>query len=732
MSTMLDTQVDAHMADYNPIDIDMHQPAEPWFDTEAKMEDDATLENHFTDHESTLSVEVDMEDHYGENEYEMGDGEGEEIYEEMSSDLLDIEVYDASEPLEDATIPLAEYMNPSDSQPFDIDSPAAVTTKPSILPLAPTPAMSPLPPLDAELPDTLAPEPVEIVEEEPVDEESAVAEHTVDPPVELVTPLPADDENVETTQEYQSEYQNESGEVQEQVETGNTELPHPEEEVPHPEVDVPHPEEPHQSSDAAVSDSRAVEEPVVDPHEISEGVYIDPPPAVLVSFDSSDCPDVCLFNQPARSRSPSPSTEGHGQGYQVFTLLLHHRPILYYEPLASVFEALRQEEYLKRMPQFADSELILDAYDLQLVISEDNVYAREVTLHDLNVLHDGSDIAGPLRLRLKSVVPRFILRYHLLQDQVARLNLVPAGDEPEGSADSGGPQQEEERSDINQNDQEPLLENAKEEEVDENAPAVPVSGSNDGPADPPNLEAKQDQHERSEEREVAAAEPETETHAPHPESVHEEYADADEYVGGDGNADGDGDGEKLQHEGVDDVERLLELPNEEEEEEEEFVVVDTPGPGAKPIIPLTGKAIDDTGKEIEKAPGPLPLSPGHGAEPGPSNPRVQEDESATNVNIEHPTSTLADNSVDPPVHDDAVYQGESYDEEETQWEDAVDGDPDTTWEAEAEHETVSNESSVTLSSKGSKRSFEEVELEEDEEGDTSPPGSPGAKRTRVD
>lgn len=55
---------------------------------------------------------------------------------------------------------------------------------------------------------------------------------------------------------------------------------------------------------------------------------------------------------------------------------------------------------------------------------QDNVYAREVTLHDLNVLHDGSDIFGPLRLKLRTVVPRFIVRYHALQDQIARLNLA--------------------------------------------------------------------------------------------------------------------------------------------------------------------------------------------------------------------------------------------------------------------------------------------------------------------
>lgn len=63
------------------------------------------------------------------------------------------------------------------------------------------------------------------------------------------------------------------------------------------------------------------------------------------------------------------------------------------------------------------------------------------------------------------------------------------------------------------------------------------------------------------------------------------------------------------------------------------------------------------------------------------------------------------------------------------WDDELDGegDPDTTWEAEPENvdESISNESSVTLSSKASKRSFNESGLEySDEEnfGSESPGG----------
>jgi len=111
----------------------------------------------------------------------------------------------------------------------------------------------------------------------------------------------------------------------------------------------------------------------------------------------------------------------------------------------------------------------------------------------------------------------------------------------------------------------------------------------------------------------------------------------------------------------------------------------------------------------------------HHTEPGPSK------QKATNDNTEIP-GALADDSADQSYVD----AGES-NVEDVNWEDALgDEDPDTTWEVEGEHETASNESSVTLSSKASKRSFEEVELDEGESSYYSPPGSPGIKRTRTE
>ena len=107
-----------------------------------------------------------------------------------------------------------------------------------------------------------------------------------------------------------------------------------------------------------------------DPHEISEGVYIDPPPPVLLSF-STNLPCVSLFNAPSLSQPGTPRPlETSLEPSSSSPVLLSHLPTLYYEPLSSVFAALRQDEHLANMPDISRAELLLDAYDLELVVSE--------------------------------------------------------------------------------------------------------------------------------------------------------------------------------------------------------------------------------------------------------------------------------------------------------------------------------------------------------------------------
>ncbi|KAK1232497.1 hypothetical protein PQX77_004348 [Marasmius sp. AFHP31] len=157
---------------------------------------------------------------------------------------------------------------------------------------------------------------------------------------------------------------------------------------------------------------------------------LEPPPGILLSFSSSDQQEVCLFTQP---NYPESSTSAAAHPHRI---LFEQSPALYYEPLSTVFEVLRQDETVSSIGDFSHSELGLDAYELQLTVSEDNIFARETSLYDLHQLHVGSDLAGPLRLRLQTTSPRFIIRYRLLQEQIYRLDLAAqdygdGGKEPE-------------------------------------------------------------------------------------------------------------------------------------------------------------------------------------------------------------------------------------------------------------------------------------------------------------
>lgn len=100
--------------------------------------------------------------------------------------------------------------------------------------------------------------------------------------------------------------------------------------------------------------------------EASQGVYAKPPPTVLLSIGTSTETSYFLFSQP--------SSTSHDVGDGATTshhTLLEDTPTLYYEPLSTVFDAFRQDEDLLALILHSfEGELVLDAYDLQLVVSE--------------------------------------------------------------------------------------------------------------------------------------------------------------------------------------------------------------------------------------------------------------------------------------------------------------------------------------------------------------------------
>ncbi|KAG2158098.1 uncharacterized protein EDB93DRAFT_1301124 [Suillus bovinus] len=418
------------------IDVPMNPAAAQEFFVELSMDHDG----HHTIYNQE-DVEVDMETYYdGNAEYEMAD-ETEEFNEShYHHELLDVEVYDASDARSPQAIP--------DSHPLSslIINPE-ISLLPSSAPFSDsfTPQLATIP---VEHDTSITDHPVE--NDHPVAEEaqfSALQEEdslaltlghlSESDPSHLATAsltyllwLQLDPYAVEkhadalvseTTDRVGSSAPLTEAEptLQSQVEE-QSETSHP--------SDVPSDDSAQPQAETHREDLHDEADNANDPHEISDGVYIDPPPAVFLSVGSSEVPEYCLFNQPPVERgSRSPSAGASNQ--KVYALLLENRPTLYYEPLSCVFEALRQDEVISRIPDSLEGELVMDAYDLQLAVLEDNVYAQGISLHDLNVLHDGSDFTGPLRIQLRSAIPRFILRYRLLQEQISRLDLAAGVDE---------------------------------------------------------------------------------------------------------------------------------------------------------------------------------------------------------------------------------------------------------------------------------------------------------------
>ena len=457
-----------------------------WFQGESIMDQDGHHDSLTTDRGS---VEVEMDETYPDADHESVECEmaDEAEYQPQSADLLDVEVYDASQLHSPAPIPAIPASHLISNDGFTVDST-------SIFPESHNPA-DPAPTheehediqfsSDFEVPAAdIAPDaaPRSDGQSEAVDRGAISAVNHSEPSVDLTTV-----EGLETADETLTYGSNilDPHPVIEAAEPPVSDVTHPTAHVEantdndheegaetlglvsdlqehEAEAHIEGPQQPAlpvEDAGSRIADHDDHHEPVGDettvdndPHEISDGIYIDPPPPVLLSLQLSESEhsEVCLFNQPSTRVGSRGSEEDPEPSKQATVpLLLHHRPTLYYEPLVNVFEALRQEEYITQTPEFAEGELVLDAYDLQLVISEvnsfvdamcsinqslhlqDNVHAREVTLHDLNVIHDGSDLQGPLRMHLHLSVPRFIFRYHTLRDQIARLNLVAEGEEEE-------------------------------------------------------------------------------------------------------------------------------------------------------------------------------------------------------------------------------------------------------------------------------------------------------------
>ena len=87
------------------------------------------------------------------------------------------------------------------------------------------------------------------------------------------------------------------------------------------------------------------------------------PPPILLSIFSADQPELCLFNKPSE---PLPIDDETQERH----ILFQQAASLYYGPLANAFEALRQDEYVSTVLEVTGNELGLEAYQLELMITE--------------------------------------------------------------------------------------------------------------------------------------------------------------------------------------------------------------------------------------------------------------------------------------------------------------------------------------------------------------------------
>jgi hypothetical protein len=97
--------------------------------------------------------------------------------------------------------------------------------------------------------------------------------------------------------------------------------------------------------------------------EGSEQDQSETPPPILLSIFSTDHPELCLFNKPSE---PLPNEDESQECH----ILFQQAASLFWEPLANVFEALRQDEYVSTVLEVAGNELGLEAYELDLAITE--------------------------------------------------------------------------------------------------------------------------------------------------------------------------------------------------------------------------------------------------------------------------------------------------------------------------------------------------------------------------
>ncbi|KAJ2931355.1 hypothetical protein H1R20_g5712, partial [Candolleomyces eurysporus] len=519
--------------------------------------------------------------------------------------------------------------------------------------------------------------------------------------------------------------------------------------------------------------------PSANPHEISEGVFIEPPPPIMIELPWGE-DTYSIFNRPSPPSGRSTPAHDDSVSNSDIIVLLHQQPTLFYEPLHSVFEALRQEEAFYSLADLREVELIFSIPSLKLAVSEDNVYASHVSLHDLSLLHDTLGGTGPLRMQLQIQTPRFTLRYDQLQEHMHQTVL---GDDTDTA--HAPPEQDLSNSDDNAiNDSAEYTVNAESKPPSDDLPShefpQPELQDQHPPEDdhaPDAAEtANQDEVTTEEQPSELGAEPDTveliksdgdgpvfeeaeeefvesaghqveeEEEVTHAEQDHEHESDdhppasladdqnleaEDQEYPQDGAEEEESNYEEEEEE--EDSDATTEVPEVDGFAENELAEANTLDQPSEEVDPNVDEASEHHEESTAQAPG----SPRHTDIVTPSE-RVDhesevveetssgdhdEDTEAKSTNesedLANETYSKADDELEQVDEAHNFANLPELPEDDEFWDEELDGegevDLDATYDDDQQNGSPSNDSSVTLSSKGSKRGYSELDGEYDDE-----------------
>lgn len=315
---------------------------------------------------------------------------------------------------------------------------------------------------------------------------------------------------------------------------------------------------------------------------------------------------------------------------------------LFWEPLDAVFGALRVAHVLGEFLE-EGTELCIAFPDLDLVLREDNVYARDISLQDISQLALGFECHGSLRL-VVTEEPRFISRYNELATALgSEESEEDAQDEEAGEEDEGADKEDEVAG---EDDEE---EDKEDEEVER---GIEEAGKEDEEADEDDDE--EDIEVEEVERGIEEADKEDEEAGQEGEEAEEGEEADDDVVVGEGEEAGD-EGE----EAGDDVPGK-ETDHDTRESNEQ----------AHNAAPMRDDALDAMHALDEEAPKDVPSQDGDETVPN------KEPNDAMHALVEEADHAAhVSSQVQDVVH--ALDEEVDHDAHHTQADDAPDADPDT-------------------------------------------------------